>query len=92
MGDLRGIELLDRSLRSFVKSVGRIPQWYAPHDLFIVGGKESSEIRALFARLPGITSRYFPSIDSHTADEILGTCALAGLITLTGQVSPRTRF
>lgn len=72
-----GVELLERSLRSFVESAALIPASYAPRELFVVGGTESSQIRGLLDRLPNMSTHYLPRIDSSAAAEILSTCVFA---------------
>lgn len=72
-----GVELLERSLRSFVERAALIPESYAPRELFVVGGTESSQIRSLLDRLPHMATHYLPRIDSGAAAEILSTCVFA---------------
>lgn len=74
-----GNELLKRSLTSLLQNVSLIPQACAPRELYVVGGVEQREIRALLARFPDRQTHYLPDVESAAAAEILSSCAFAWL-------------
>ena len=74
-----GTALVERSLRSFVRSAGAIPANIAPRNLVVVGGTENSKIRQMLKTLAHIHSEYHPAVSPKTASQILSTCAFAWL-------------
>jgi hypothetical protein len=72
-----GTELIERSVTSFLQRAPRISVACSPRELFVIGGRDSTAIRAKLARLPGIQAYYRPSVDVTVAAEILSTCAFA---------------
>src|SRR5438270_6705529 len=74
-----GTALVERSLRSFVRSAGAIPANIAPHNLVVVGGTENSKVRQMLKTLAHIHSEYHPAVSPKTASQILSTCAFAWL-------------
>jgi hypothetical protein len=72
-----GTELVERSVTSFVQRAPRISVACSPRELFVIGGSDSTAIRAKLARLRDIEPHYYPSADDSAAAEILSTCAFA---------------
>lgn len=70
-----GTELIARSLRSFLSTAASIRQPFAPRELFVVGGAESSTIRKTLAEEKQITAHYFPEVQPAIASRILASCA-----------------
>jgi hypothetical protein len=72
-----GNALIERSLQSFRAILSRIPASYAPRRLFLIGGRESSAVRALIVDLADIEIDYHPEIGVSDASQILGRCCFA---------------
>jgi hypothetical protein len=70
-----GTELVDRSLRSFLSAAGLIPKRFAPHELFVVGGRDNSAVRQALASEIRIRTLYHPEVAVTIASEILNTAA-----------------
>lgn len=70
-----GTYLVGRSLRSLASSIAAIPQSFVPRELFILGGKDNSMVRAKLDNLSGVRSRYLPEIEARAASQILSSCA-----------------
>ena len=73
-----GTGLAERSLRSFLKIMPRIPDSIGPRSLFVLGGEENPVTRSLLADL-AIETDYRPRITATDASEILETCSFAFL-------------
>jgi hypothetical protein len=74
-----GTDLLERSLRSFLRIAGVIPASIAPRNLAVVGGRENSKVRQMLKTLADIQWEYHPAVSPETASQILSTCAFAWL-------------
>ena len=74
-----GTELIERSLRSFLRIADAIPASIASRDLVVVGGTENSKVRQMLKTLVKTQWEYHPAVSSETASQILSTCAFAWL-------------
>jgi hypothetical protein len=82
-------ELIERSLRSFLRIAGAIPTDVAPRNLVVLGGMENSTARQLLKTLPDIDCEYYPAVSPETASQILSTCAFTWLDYFTaGRANP----
>lgn len=70
-----GTELVERSLRSFLAITSRIPKQFAPHDLFIVGGNDNSEVRRILEREKSVRTHYYPQVEAKVASGLLAETA-----------------
>ena len=70
-----GTELIARSLRSFLSAAVLIDELFAPHELFVVGGADNSEIRRALDETRKIHTHYRPEVDAKAASGILAACA-----------------
>ena len=70
-----GTELIERSLRSFLRATLLIDEPFAPRELFVVGGAENSRIRQTLAGQKNIVTHYHPEVDAKVASGILAGCA-----------------
>jgi hypothetical protein len=73
-----GTALIERSLKSFREIIDRIPEEISPRRLCVLGGSDSSAVRALL-RLPGIQADYRPRLTPADASEILSTSSFVWL-------------
>jgi hypothetical protein len=73
-----GTALIEKSLKSFREIMKRIPEEISPRQLFVLGGSDSSAVRALL-RLPGIQTDYRPSLTPGDASEVLATSSFVWL-------------
>jgi len=84
-----GTELIERSLRSFLRITDEIPTTVLPRNLVVLGGMENSRVPPLLQRLAAIQCQYYPAVSPETASQILSTCAFAWLdYFTTGTVNP----
>jgi hypothetical protein len=84
-----GTELVERSLRSFLRIAGAIPANVAPRNLVVLGGMENSRVRQLLKTLPDIDCEYYSAVSPEAASPILSTCAFAWLDYFTaGRANP----
>jgi hypothetical protein len=74
-----GTELVERSLRSFLRIAGAIPANVSPRNLVVLGGMENSRVRQLLKTLPDIDCEYYSAVSPEAASQILSTCAFAWL-------------
>ncbi|MEP7014312.1 MAG: hypothetical protein ABI925_02625 [Verrucomicrobiota bacterium] len=74
-----GTASVERSLRSLRAIMNRIPDFFSPQELFIIGGKENQAIRSLLLDLPNIRTEYRPDISPGDASQVLSSCSLAWL-------------
>ena len=85
-----GIALVERSLRSFRATIGRIPENVSPSELFVFGGNDNPSARTLLANLQKIDglkassserlrTDYRPNISAADASQILSNCRFAWL-------------
>jgi len=74
-----GTELIERSLRSFLRITDEIPSNVLPRNLVVLGGIENSRVWLLLQRLAAIRYEYYPAVSPETASQILSTCAFAWL-------------
>lgn len=73
-----GTALIEKSLKSFREIIDWIPEEISPQQLFVLGGSDSSAVRALL-RLPGIDTDYRPRLAPADASEILSTSSFVWL-------------
>jgi len=69
-----GTDLVEWSLRSFLPSANRIPERFAPRELFVIGGSDNAGVRHMLAAEKGIRTHYYPQVEARTASEILAAC------------------
>ncbi|MEO8440384.1 MAG: hypothetical protein ABI540_09200 [Spartobacteria bacterium] len=74
-----GTALVARSLNSFLQNRIVIPPSVTPHELVVVGGAESAEVRTALRKVQGIQTSYHPAIAASAASRILSTCAFGWL-------------
>lgn len=74
-----GTALIERSLRSFRAISHRIPEFFSPHELFVLGGNDNPDTRSLLADLANVRVDYRPQIDAGDASQILSTCSFGWL-------------
>jgi hypothetical protein len=74
-----GTELIERSLRSFLRLIDEIPSNVMPRNLVVLGGMENPKVRPLLQTLAAIQCEYYPAVSPETASQILSTCAFAWL-------------
>ena len=74
-----GTALVARSLQSFRAIRNRIPDSFAPRELFVLGGAENPLVRATLSALSGLQVDYLPRVDPAEASQILSTCSFAWL-------------
>ncbi len=72
-----GTALLERSLRSFLKTVSAIPDEFAPRKLSVVGGAFNPHIRALLNTPSKFSSEYFPEVTPEAAAPMFAEAAFA---------------
>ena len=70
-----GTALVERSVRSLIAAVTRIPEHITPRELFVIGGTDNPAVRSLVASLPAVESIYRPNIGAADASDILSTCS-----------------
>lgn len=70
-----GTELIERSLRSFLRAPELIEVPFAPRELLVAGGAENFSIRKQLEQQDKIQTHYYPEIDAADASRILSTCA-----------------
>ena len=73
-----GTALIERSLKSFREIVHRIPGEISPRHLFVLGGNDSSTVRALLHR-SGIQTDYRPHLTPADASAILSASSFIWL-------------
>lgn len=88
-----GTALVLRSLRSFADAYDAVPQHYAPDQVEVIGGRESTQVRAAIAalseRVRGLSCRYHPDLDATDASALLADCSFAWIDYFgTGKVWP----
>jgi hypothetical protein len=65
-----------RSFRSILK---RIPEFFAPRELLVLGGSDNPVTRSLLVDLANVRVDYRPQIDAEAASQALATCSFAWL-------------
>ena len=70
-----GNELIERSLRSFLRIAPQIDPTISPRELVVIGGAEKAALRESLERAPDLRTFYHPEIDGEMASKILGGCA-----------------
>ena len=73
-----GTALIERSLQSFREIIDRIPDEMAPRQLSVLGGNDSSSVRALLPH-SGIQTDYRPRLSPADASGILSTSSFVWL-------------
>ncbi len=73
-----GTALIERSLKSFLEIIDRIPEEISPRQLFVLGGNDSSAVRALLPH-HGIQIDYRPRLSSADASCLLSTSSFVWL-------------
>lgn len=74
-----GTALVERSLRSFRRIVGRVPASFSPHQLFVLGGNDNLTTRSMLVDLTNIQTDYRPHISAAEASQIFSTVSFAWL-------------
>jgi hypothetical protein len=72
-----GTALVERSLRSFLEIVDRVPPGFAPHKLRVIGGANNPHVRALLNAPSKLSAEYFPEIRPEAAAPLLSAAAFA---------------
>ncbi len=70
-----GTHLIQRSLGTFRQRMSVIPEPFSPHELYVLGGNESSTIRRDLDEFHGIDCHYHPAVEAAVASEILSSCS-----------------
>ena len=74
-----GTALIERSLRSFREILNRIPEFFSPRELFVLGGSDNPATRSLLVDLVNVRVDYRPQIDAGEASQVLSTCSFGWL-------------
>ena len=74
-----GTQVIERSLRSFLRIINAIPSALAPKELVVVGGTENPNVRQMLNTLPDVRPEYSPSVSAEKASQIFSTCAFGWL-------------
>jgi hypothetical protein len=74
-----GTALIERSLHSFRAILNRIPEFFSPRELFVLGGSGNPATRALLVDLANVRVDYRPQIDAGEATQVLSTCSFGWL-------------
>jgi hypothetical protein len=74
-----GTELIERSVRSFLRITGEIPPNVLPRNLVVLGGMENFRVRSLLQTMAALQCEYYPAASPEAASQILSTCAFAWL-------------
>ena len=70
-----GTVLVERSLRSLCRILDKIPPFFWPHELIVLGGSDNPAVRSLVASLAGVRTDYHPNITAAEASDILSNCS-----------------
>ena len=70
-----GTHLINRSLNSFRRCLECIPDFFAPRELFILGGRDDDEVRREMNRIRGVHCHYHPAVEAEVASELLAQCS-----------------
>ena len=70
-----GSALVERSVRSFLKMIDRIPGENEPKKLYVLGGCDNLALRRILSGERRFKSHYHPDISAKAASQILSTCA-----------------
>ncbi len=70
-----GTHLIRRSLNSFRRRIEDIPDFFAPRELFILGGCDDDEVRRAMHQISGINCHYQPAIAADVASQLLASCS-----------------
>jgi hypothetical protein len=74
-----GTQVIERSLRSFVRITGKIPANISPRKLVVLGGMENQSVREILTSMTDIKWEYYPAVSSDVASQILSSCAFGWL-------------
>lgn len=74
-----GTALVERSVRSFRAIVDRVPEFFSPRELFVLGGADNSVTRSLLVDLTNVRVDYRPQIDAEEASQVISTCSFSWL-------------
>ena len=74
-----GTQVIERSLRSFVRITGKIPANISPRKLVVLGGMENQSVREILTSMTDIKCEYYPAVPSDVASQILSSCAFGWL-------------
>jgi hypothetical protein len=74
-----GTALVEQSVRSFRSIRSRVPEFFSPRELFVLGGSDNPATRALLVDLANVQVDYRPQIDAEEASQILSTCSFGWL-------------
>lgn len=70
-----GTHLIKRSLNSFRRCRESIPDFFAPRELFILGGSGDDELRREINQIRGVDCHYQPAIEAEVASNLLSSCS-----------------
>jgi hypothetical protein len=70
-----GHDLIERSLRSFLKLLPHLESWCAPRDLYLLGGKENPRLRQLAEQQQSFKTHFYPQVSAAVASGALDRCA-----------------
>jgi hypothetical protein len=74
-----GTALIERSLRSFRAILNKIPEFFSPRELLVLGGSDNPATRSLFVDLANVRVDYRSEIDAGEASQVLSTCSFGWL-------------
>ena len=78
-----GTALVERSVQSFQKIVGRVPEFFSLRELFVIGGNDNAALHAALhaalRELPSVKSVYRPQVGAKEASQILSACSFGWL-------------
>jgi len=74
-----GTALIERSLRSFRAILNKIPEFFSPRELLVLGGSDNPATRSLLVDLANVRVDYRSEIDAGEASQVLSTCSFGWL-------------
>ena len=70
-----GSHLIKRSLNSFRRCMENVPDFFAPRELFILGGQDDDQVRREMNEMRGVDCHYHPAIEADVASRLLSSCS-----------------
>jgi hypothetical protein len=83
-----GSALLRRSIDSFARIISSLPQSFKPDQLFVLGGKESTDVRSALSSLQDMEIIYRPELSAEEASGLLSQCTFGWIDYLDRQKVP----
>jgi hypothetical protein len=74
-----GTALVEQSVRSFRSALNRIPEFFSPRELLVLGGSDNPATHSLLVDLAKVRVDYRPQIDAEEASQVLSTCSFGWL-------------